>query len=370
MTTPQDGLAEDGNDIAEFAYDALGRRIRKIDSDANETTHYYYNNNWQVLCEYDGSGTFKAWYAYGNYIDEVLMRCTSIAPTFTKFYVHDHLHSPAALAAWAGAVVERYEYDAYGSPYILEPNFAADPDGKSDYDNPYMFTGRRVDLLDSGSLTLQYNRHRYYDYYTGRWMMEDPLGINPAGGDSNPFTIRYQYEPSLGLYEYVESSPVLEGDLYGLAPTKIVWDSKKHCIKEFHVYGHGLISPNDPNWGGGKKKKGGSKLPTTARQEYGANSEKDPSKAVYFSVRDHAPNGRFCCNATIRLWGCYVGNNAFAMWLYVKGAGAYNPDVNISVCACRREVNTPSVIGKWPIDSWSWCVKGDWNCKTSTCKKK
>jgi hypothetical protein len=62
----------------------------------------------------------------------------------------------------AGTVVQRYEYDAYGKPYILEPDFAADPDGKSDYDNPYLFTGRRVDPLDNGSLKIQYNRHRYY----------------------------------------------------------------------------------------------------------------------------------------------------------------------------------------------------------------
>jgi len=34
---------------AEFAYDALGRRIRKIDSAASETTLYYHNYNWQVL---------------------------------------------------------------------------------------------------------------------------------------------------------------------------------------------------------------------------------------------------------------------------------------------------------------------------------
>jgi len=46
-------VTKDNNDIAEFPYDALGRRIRKVDSNAGETTLYYYNDNWQVLCEYE-----------------------------------------------------------------------------------------------------------------------------------------------------------------------------------------------------------------------------------------------------------------------------------------------------------------------------
>jgi len=47
-----------------------------------------------------------------------------------------------------GNIKERYEYDAYGNCNILEPNFADDEDGISDYNNPYLFTGRRVDFLD------------------------------------------------------------------------------------------------------------------------------------------------------------------------------------------------------------------------------
>jgi RHS repeat-associated protein len=93
------------------------------------------------------------------------------------------MRKPAVyMVTWTryGALQEGYEYDAYGRAYILEPNFAADPDGKSDVGNPYLFTGRRVDFLDDGSLPLQYNRHRYYDYYTGRWTTEDPLGIGGA----------------------------------------------------------------------------------------------------------------------------------------------------------------------------------------------
>ena len=115
------------------------------------------------------------------------------------YYAHDHLYSPAALIDSSGTVLERYEYDAYGNCSILEPNFAPDPDGKSDYGNNYLFTGRRLDILDSSSLKIQYNRNRYYDYYTGRWLTHDPLG----------------YVDGMNLYEYVRSNPVIRADAQG-----------------------------------------------------------------------------------------------------------------------------------------------------------
>ena len=61
---------------------------------------------------------------------------------------------PVALIDSSGTVQERCEYDAYGNCSILEPNFAPDPDGKSDYGNNYLFTGRRVDILDPGGLKM------------------------------------------------------------------------------------------------------------------------------------------------------------------------------------------------------------------------
>ena len=33
----------------------IGRRIKKVDSKASETTYYYYNDQWQVLAEDDSS---------------------------------------------------------------------------------------------------------------------------------------------------------------------------------------------------------------------------------------------------------------------------------------------------------------------------
>jgi len=161
-------------------------------------------------------------FIYGNGTESPLRRIDEVLytqgtnPTTRKYYVHDHLYSPVAALYLNGTVSERYEYDAYGNCSILEPNFAPDPDGKSDYGNNYLFTGRRIDILDNSSLKIQYNRNRYYDYYTGRWLTQDPLGITPNAQKPNKFTIIRQYTNNLSLYEYVRSNPVNRFDPSGL----------------------------------------------------------------------------------------------------------------------------------------------------------
>jgi len=167
-------------------------------------------------------------YIYGNYIDEVLCM---YGPGLLKFVVHDHLYSPVALIGVGAAVLERYEYDAYGNCRVLEPNFADDPDGKSDFANPYFFTGRQVDTLDSGSLKIQYNRNRYYDYYTGRWFTQDPMG----------------YVDGLNLYEYVRGNPCGVNDPFGtcacvsLPPWWLRWFAD-HALDFTDVkFGHGKL---------------------------------------------------------------------------------------------------------------------------------
>ncbi len=122
------------------------------------------------------------------------------------YYAHDHLYSPAALVNSAGTVVERYEYDAYGDCNVLNANFADDADGISDYSNPYLFTGRRLDILDTGSLKIQYNRNRYYDSYTARWLTNDPLGITPNPQKPNTFDIKSQYTDGMSLSKNMSSN--------------------------------------------------------------------------------------------------------------------------------------------------------------------
>ncbi len=188
-------------EVATYAYDALGRRIRKIDSVASETTLYYYNPGWQVLAEYDAS-SLQRYYVYGNYIDEPLVMSDG---TDDYYYVQDHLYSVAALIDEGGDVVERYEYDAYGQMTRLDPDFTAW--SGTEAGNPYYFTGRRLDTLDDGNLQSMHYRHRTYDTYAGRFMQRDPL----------------RYVDGMNLYEYVGSNPLINVDPSGLKKACDEW---------------------------------------------------------------------------------------------------------------------------------------------------
>ena len=142
--------------LVEYSYDALGRRIERKDCvTAANTRRYYYNYNWQVLNEYDAAGTpaLKKRYIYGNYIDEVLYMYDADADE-DYYYAHDHLYSATALLDDSAAVVERIEYNAYGQADVTIIS-------GSGTGNEYLFTGRRLDILDTnGSLKVYYYRNR------------------------------------------------------------------------------------------------------------------------------------------------------------------------------------------------------------------
>lgn len=179
--------------IAEYRYDALGRRIAKYDSIAHEMTLYYHNDEWQVLAEYDLVGHLRN-FIYGNYIDEPLVMNDG---SDDSYYAHDHLYSTVALIDTAGDVAERYEYDAYGKTCIMDA--AYNPRTVSAYSTPYTFTGRHLDMLDSGMHELLYYRLRFSDSRTGRFLQQDPI----------------QYVDGMNLYEHTRSTPLMYVDPFG-----------------------------------------------------------------------------------------------------------------------------------------------------------
>jgi len=72
----------------------------------------------------------------------------------------------------------------------------------------YGYTARELDA-ESG---LQYNRARYLDSFTGKFISEDPISFQ--AGDSN-------------LYRYVENNPIVNTDPSGLVGSGVVIVSER-----------------------------------------------------------------------------------------------------------------------------------------------
>ncbi len=127
-----------------------------------------------------------------------------------------------------GAVVERYAYTPYGEVTVLDDDFSADSDGKSDISNEHLYTGRRRDP-ETG---LQLNRNRFYAAGLGRWVNRDPIG----------------YRGGPNLYEYVNGMP-----LDGLDPSGFIgavdcaWEHLK-CVARSNKTYQGCYANANGSW--------------------------------------------------------------------------------------------------------------------------
>jgi len=208
---------------------SLNRRVRKVvvGDDANTTTeHAYHNTAWQVLeirRGLDGAApaaTASAYKEYAwdlRYIDAPICRWWDadtdgqMEPTAGEqhYYTNDaQFNATALIDANSGSVVERYMYDPYGKPTVLngpadaDPNtsdWTPDPDNRSDYENEILYCGYRHDP-ETGLYCV---RHRYYDPAIGTWRTHDPAG----------------YKDGMSLYECVRSSPANNTDPMGAITT-------------------------------------------------------------------------------------------------------------------------------------------------------
>jgi RHS repeat-associated protein len=162
---------------ATFAYDAIGRRISKTVS-GNQTGFLYDGKTF--VQELAGS-TVKANILSAG-LDDVVARTTSAGQASM---LTDAIGSVIAQTNESGMVTSSFQFEPYGR---------ATTTGSSD--NTQTFTGRE----DDGTGLLYY-RARYYMPGCGRFISEDPMGVQAgsnlyayAGGD--PINIR---DP-LGLY--------------------------------------------------------------------------------------------------------------------------------------------------------------------------
>jgi RHS repeat-associated protein len=147
----------------------------------------------------------------------------------TYFYQNDHLGTPQELLNASGKVVWLARYKAWGG---LKGGKQDRAQVSSDLDavgNAIRAQGQYEDA-ETG---LHYNRHRYYDPQTGRYISKDPVGL--AGG--------------VNVYQYANGNPAQWVDPLGLTgtccPCLYRGVSAKHPALEDAK--RGVVSPADPS---------------------------------------------------------------------------------------------------------------------------
>lgn len=174
------GLADTATTI--YSYDGAGNRLRAV-RDGVET-RYIYDANGNLLAEADNSNVITRYYIHGAGL------LAAITPSDELYCYHfDAVGSTVAISDSSQNVVNSYSYTPFGMILGESETFA----------QPFKYVGQ-LGVMAEGS-GLYYMRARYYDPVVGRFISEDPLGLD--GGDVN-------------LYVYGANNPTLFTDPFGL----------------------------------------------------------------------------------------------------------------------------------------------------------
>ncbi|ROM74346.1 type IV secretion protein Rhs [Pseudomonas brassicacearum] len=155
----------DGREMS-YRYDAFGRRISKTVDGL--TTEFFWQGD-QVVAENSPRHHRSYVYEPGTYRPLAMLDGEGLKAC--PFYYHlDHLGTPQELTSFSGQIVWSARYNGYGQLTELQHG------GGEQLEQPLRFQGQYFDP-ESG---LHYNRHRYYNPETGRYLTPDPSKL--AGG--------------------------------------------------------------------------------------------------------------------------------------------------------------------------------------------
>jgi large repetitive protein len=186
--------------IARYVYDPYGRRLWK--EIGNHKIYFLYADEG-LIGEYDTVGGLIKAYGYKP------NSTWSTDPVFLKtnnqyfFYHNDHLGTPQKITALNGTIVWSAKSQAFGKTTV---------DSSSTITNNLRFPGQYEDEETS----LHYNRNRYYNPRTGRYLQQDPIGLIA----------------DISLYKYALLNPNIYSDPLGLLTncTPYAYGDPKHKL--------------------------------------------------------------------------------------------------------------------------------------------
>jgi RHS repeat-associated protein len=146
----------------DFAYDAFGRRISK-ESDDGDVAFMWDGD--VMLTEENAAHSFEYVFQGGGF--EPLCRFESVD---FESYHNDHLGTPREISDQQGRLIWAARYDAYGCIHLQQKNQS---------ENCIRFQGQH----DEPDIGLYYNRFRFYDPETARYISKDPIKLD--GGLNN-----------------------------------------------------------------------------------------------------------------------------------------------------------------------------------------
>lgn len=180
-----------------FEYDGGGNRVSATRNGA--ATRYVYDPRGRLLAEADESNNIMRKYIYGK---ELLAVAT---PSAKYCYHFNGIGSTTALTDMNQSIANSYTYDPFGTVLSEQETIQ----------QPFKFVGEYGVMAEPDGL--YYMRARYYDPSVGRFISEDPLGVD--GGDVN-------------LYVYVQNNPINGIDPHGLTPigcAVTLWKAIETC---------------------------------------------------------------------------------------------------------------------------------------------
>ncbi|MDM8549183.1 RHS repeat-associated core domain-containing protein [Desulfobacterales bacterium HSG2] len=153
--------------LGAYSYDGRGRRVKKVAS--GKTVLFHYDSNGNLIAETDENGTPLRDVIYLNG-ERVSMKIYG-DQTGIYYFLNDHIGTPHKIINASGEVVWEAAYHPFGEARAITETIT----------NHFRFPGQYFDA-ETG---LHYDRFRYYDPQTGRYLMPDAFGGNRYGYASN-----------------------------------------------------------------------------------------------------------------------------------------------------------------------------------------